>query len=93
MADLKDLHAGDHAGALWRRGRRLDTYAVDLGGGLLCNVANGTVVSFGLEPVGPVVGRRRHLSTAVAWAAPLGAVAAAGAAVATGIVLRHRHAA
>ncbi len=93
MGDLRMMHTGDAAGTVRRRGRRLDTYAVAIGGGLFANVANGRVVGFGIEPVGPVlhagpVPKKRHL--ALALAAPIGAAAAAGAAVAAGLVLRHR---
>ncbi len=95
MADIRSLRAGDEAGAIRRRGRRLDTYSMELGGGLFANVALGRVSGFGIEPVGPVVPlpaehRRRHL--VLAWAAPLGA-AATGAAVAAGFAFRHRRAA
>jgi hypothetical protein len=95
MVDVTTLRAGDRVGSVRRRGRRLETYALQIGGGLCLNVVDGRMVNVGLEPVGPVVTgsthRRRHLR--VVWAAPLGAAAAGAAAVATGIVLRHRRAA
>jgi hypothetical protein len=98
--DVISQRAGAVVGAIRRRGRRLDTYSLELGGGLRANVVQGRLVGFGLEPVGVVVhqrhlrlgdGRLGHGRRAIAWAAPIaGTVAAAGAAVATGLVIRHR---
>jgi hypothetical protein len=93
--DLISQPAGTDVGAVRRRGRRLDTYSLELGGGLRANVVQGTLVGFGLEPVGVLVAQRHlrldHGRRALAWAAPIaGTVAAAGAAVATGLVIRHR---
>jgi hypothetical protein len=94
LHQITGVAAGAPVGPIWRRGRRVDTYARALGGGLHANVVDGTLVGFGLEPIdGPVIGadhpgRRRVV---VAWAAPIAGVAAG--AVATTFVLRHRHAA
>lgn len=84
--------SGAVVGTVRRRGRRLDTYAVAIGGGLHANVVDGVLVGFGLEPIGPVIMRPAHERRlpVIAWAGPIAGAAAAGAAVATGFVLRHR---
>lgn len=99
MGEITTKRAGDHIGAVRRRGRRLDTYSQEIGGGLRANVVSGRLVGFGLEPVGPLVAvphhhlRLEHGRRALAWAVPIAGTVAAGAAVATGIVLRHHRAA
>lgn len=102
VEELVTLGAGAAVDAVRRRGRRYPSYAQAIGGGLYANVVDGRLVGFGIEPVAPVVIDREGRITSIdrrpvpvlAWAAPLGAAAAAGAAVATGYVLRRsRHAA
>jgi hypothetical protein len=86
-----------------RHGRRLRSFAREIGGGLYENVVSGRVVSVGLEPVGEwIVHRdghvelfdrsRRHVAV-LAWAAPVAGAAVTGGAVALTLLRRHRRAA
>jgi hypothetical protein len=102
VEELVQAGAGEQVDAYRRRGRRYHSYARSIGGGLYANVVDGRLAGFGVEPVADVVvaldGQSQYIDRrpvpVLAWAAPLGAAAAAGAAVATGYVLRRtRHAA
>lgn len=103
MRDIRTRRVGEHIGAYRRHGRRYASYSLAIGGGLVANVVDGTLTSFGLEPCtavligqnGNVVGGEQRRPV-LEWAAPLAgaaAAAAAGVMAATGAVLRHRRAA
>jgi len=96
MGEIVTKRAGDRVDAVWRHGRRHDTFARAVGTMLYANVVDGVLVCFGVEPVvEPIIPAPPppHRRAVLVWAGPIAGAAAAAGAVATGWVLRHRRAA